>query len=303
MKNYNLILYVTALVALTSCGGKSSQGTEENNTETEVRVDENEKTIVKVNSAPGNSSEEYNQYFSINQNPIDVTFDGKSIEMRIKPSIKSATGQAIDYDNTEVILLDETGNKLVSLHSFGVNESLEEKLYLGTESDDNFTFINILDTEEKATEVAEKAKAYHLVMPFMNGSKVEKRIERKKAEEEKRKNGSSDSYFEIDGWSIPGTYEFSDEQNQDWKMILDEDRNIALDRTNGPSDGDPMKGTWKKSSLGDYVELSFPSGPLICIGGHMSGFRFALTSKHIYSSPEECEDGNPEQRVAVKKTN
>lgn len=284
MKDLKHLIGIVLLMTFASCGGKS-----------ESKPD-------GVTPSPENNSEEYAQFITIPSEPVQIKANSHILELEISPKIKAAAGKGIDYDGAEVILFDAEGNKLASLHSFGVNQDFEKALFQGTEYDDTFTFIKSMDSEEDAQAVIQKAKQYRLKMPLVSNPKIEKLIAKENGAGDETTSSEND-YFKIGEWTIPGTYEFTDEENVEWIMTLDEDRKALLTTAANANNPDAlMKGTWKKNTDGEFIDLKFPSGPIITIGGHMGNFSFAMTSDHLYYNSESCEDKNPEQRIGIEKT-
>lgn len=278
MKKIFLILTLSALtlIGMNSCGSKTSEkNSDEAKTEAETSSDSSTLT-----ASPENASQEYAQFVAFDQ-PAKIGVKGKMIDVDVPVTIKSAAGKINDNDNTELILLDESGAKVASLHPFGKSSSFEDALFSGEKGYDTpLTFITSFDSEEKANEAVANAKSYKIIMPLAERVVVENKFP---------------------DWNPVGTYEIEDKYGTVFTLVLKKGGSADLTNPHGSADNDAytFKGSWSQSNDEGYVVLDFFSGPFMGIGSHEFITRPVLTPDYFYYDDDAYHEDT--DCLAVKK--
>lgn len=260
----NLFFFIGSLLAiavLTACGGSSDQ----NNA-----TDGGEDSKGTISASPENKNQEYSQ-FVIFDKPATVKVDDHFINVEVSPSIKSAAEKINDNSNTELILIDESGAKIASLHPFGRDTSFEDALYSGdTSYDETVTFITSFDSEEEASEVASKAKAYKIIMPL-----AERPVN------------------EYEDWDPVGVYEMEDAVGCKFTLTIKKGGSAILfnHSLDGESTYSGEKGSWTQSSEYGYLVMDFFNMPFIQIGSHSYVSHPVLTPDYFYHEEKDHPDG------------
>lgn len=254
-------LTLLAAAALTACGGSSDQ-----NNATEGGKD----SAGSITASPENQNQDYSQ-FVIFDKPANVEVDGHMLTVEVTPAIKAAAEKIHDNSNTELILMDESGAKIASLHPFGRDTSFEEALYSGdTSYDDNVTFISSLATDEKANEIASKAKSYKIIMPL-----AERPVN------------------EYEDWDPVGVYEMVDANGIKFTLTVKKGGTaILFNHSLESEDGyDGTSGSWDQSSEYGYLEMDFFTMPFIHIGPHSYVSRPVLAPDYFYYEKDDYPNG------------
>lgn len=260
----NVFFFIGTLLAVTvlsACGGSSDQ----NNA-----TDSTEDSKGTISASPENKNQEYSQ-FVIFDEPATVKVDDKFIKVEVSPSIKSAAGKINDNSNTELILMDESGTKIASLHPFGRDTSFEEALYSGdTSYDQTVAFITSFDNEEKASEVASKAKGYKIIMPL-----AERPVN------------------EYEDWDPVGVYEMEDVVGRKFTLTIKKGGSAILfnHSLENESTYTGEKGSWDQSSEHGYIVMDFFQMPFITIGSNSYVSSPVLTPDYFYAEENDYPDG------------
>lgn len=273
MKKIISILSLGILIAATSCGGDNKST--ENNTDNSGSSSASKSSVVADASI---ASQSYSQYVDFS-GPASLEVDGKGLEVEVPIKIKSAANQINDNDNTELVLLDESGAVIASLHQFGRDSSFEEALYSGdTSYSDDLTFITYVNNEAEAAEIAKKAKSYKITMPL----------------KEKPENKYAD-------WNPVGKYDFEDAEGNKFTLVVKKGGSAELinHSYDGNSEYTPSKGNWTKNSELGYLDMNFFGGPFVAIGDHMAIMDPVLTPDYLYYDSDAYE--NDGACVEVKK--
>ena len=274
MKKKTLFYALSFLMTLSACGGggKSESSKEADNS--------GSGSSIGLTSDASNASQEYSEFVEFNGN-AEINANGTMLEVNVNPKIKKAANMINDNTKTEMILLDESGNKIATLHEFGRDSNFEEALYSGdTEYDNELTFIESTDSEEKAQEIVKKAKSYKIIMPM--------------AERIVKENKYPD-------WDPIGTYEIEDGNGTMYQLIIKKGGNAELiNKSHESMEGyKPTKGSWSHNKEEGFVELDFFAGPFIKIGTHEYMQYPILTPDYLYYDSDAYKEDT--DCVEVKK--
>ena len=247
---------ISMVMVMSSCGSKESKTTDSAENVEAVEVSEGTLT-----SDASNTSQPYAEYVDFGSGELKVE-GGHMLEIELNPQIKKGTGMSYNNDETEMILLDQSGKKIYTLHPFGFNSSFEKALEEGDSSySDGFTFIGSLSTDEEAEEIVKNAKSFKIVMPLQG-----------KKEEAANKAD--------DNWNPVGTYTMEDADGTEFKLIVKKGGSAELINYASYSDHKPMKGSWTKGN--GCIELNFFSGPFMHIASHEAITTPVLTNEYLY---------------------
>lgn len=254
-----------SLMALVACSSEKSNKSEQNQEQSTTVATFDEKELIADTS---NADQPYAEFVNFGNGTLSIS-GGHMLELEFKPEILKASNTSYNNNASELILLNESGKKLARLHPFGVNSSFEKAFNTGDELyKGKFVFIESLDSDAEALEIANDATSFTLVLPLQDKPIME-----------------DEPVNELANWDPVGTYSLTDAEGTPFTLVVMKGGSAELINQNlakRSTEYKPSKGSWTKNSSKGFLKMSFYEGPFITIGSHYAVISPVLTPDYFY---------------------